>query len=311
MSLTSQLDDAGSPFAIFMASAFPDVNNALAAFDALRPSDSEALLPRVPDDVHASWRTLNNAIDHRLRYAFSYRGVPSKAVERGIATAWRLSPADSADAVKQTGTGLTAALAALVARERPVQRTESLILPAEAEEALDRMCYAMAWFEQVYLSRRLWPSTPLGDAKPDLTAGQLLDAVPGYAVEDIAAAVKLADSSLAELRENCPPERIHVGPVLDGSVDVGGAAADLIADDLLLEFKSTAKPSALSARDFYQVLGFMILDYSDRYGIRRLGFYLSRFGRIVTWTVEDYLAMLGNPRPAEDLRRECAWRLGA
>jgi hypothetical protein len=309
MSLSAQLDDAGSPLARFMRSSFPDVKNVSAAFDALRPSDSEALVPQVPDDVHVPWRTLNNAIDHRLRYGFSHRGVPSESVERGIAAAWRLASRNSADAIKETADDLAAALAELVARERPVHRTRSLALPTEAEQALDRMCYALAWFEQVYRSRRLWPSTPLGDAKPGLTIEQLLKAVPGYAVDDIAAAARLAEASFAELRASCPPERIHAGPVLDGAADVGGAEADLIADDLLLEFKSTATPSTLCAQDFYQVLGYLILDYRDRYGVRRLGFYLSRFGRIVTWTVEDYLAMIGSTRPLADLRRECAWCL--
>lgn len=309
MSLTSQLDDAGSPFATFMSCHFPGVKNLSVALEAVRPSDTDALRQETPEGGRISWITLNSAIDHRLRYAFSYRGVPSKSVERGIATAWRLVSPGSADAVKQTGDELTAALGKLIAREQPVTRSQTIVLSADTEEALDRICYAMAWFEEVYRSRRLWPGTPLGEAKPDLSVDQLLEAVPAYAVADISAVVKLADSSFADVRETCPPERIHAGPALAGAVDVGGADVDLIADDLLLEFKSTATPSMLGKRDFYQVLGYLILDYEDRYGLRRLGFYLSRFGRLVIWTVEDYLALLGSRRPLDDLRRECAWRL--
>ena len=306
----SQLDDAGSPFATFMSRHFPAVRNLSVALNAVRPADTEALRPKAPEGARISWITLNSAIDHRLRYAFSYRGVPPKSVERGIAAAWRLVSPDSADAVKETADQLTAALGKLIAKERPVTRSETIAFPDDTEEALDRICYAMAWFEEVYRSRRLWPGTPLGEAKPDLDAGQLVKAVPAYAVADMSAVVKLADASLAEVRDTCPPERIHAGPVLVGSTDVGGADVDLIADDLLLEIKSTATPSMLGKRDFYQVLGYLMLDYEDRYGVRRLGFYLSRFGRLVIWTVEDYLALLGSRWPLDELRRECAWRLG-
>jgi hypothetical protein len=55
--------------------------------------------------------------------------------------------------------------------------------------------------------------------------------------------------------------------------------------------RSTRTPSQLDARGFCQVLGYAILDYGDRFGIRRLGFYLSRFGRLVTWTLDDLLAL--------------------
>lgn len=120
------------------------------------------------------------------------------------------------------------------------------------------------------------------------------------------AVVKLADAGLAEIRETCPPDRMHTGPQLAGSADVGGADVDLIADDLLLEFLSTRTPSQLGTRDFYQIVGYAILDYGDRYGIRRLGFYLSRFGRLVTWPLEDLLILLGSRLPLEALREQCA-----
>lgn len=43
MSLTSQLDDAGSPITVFLTTALPDVLNSSAAFHAVRPPDRDAL----------------------------------------------------------------------------------------------------------------------------------------------------------------------------------------------------------------------------------------------------------------------------
>jgi hypothetical protein len=99
---------------------------------------------------------------------------------------------------------------------------------------------------------------------------------------------------------------VHAGPTFAGSPDVDGADADMIVDDLLIEIKSTVTPSRLGKRDFYQALGYVILDYDNEYRIGRLGFYLTRFGRLVTWTVEEYLTLLGSQRSLDEQRRACA-----
>lgn len=307
MSLTSQLDDAGSPIAVFLTTALPDVMNVSAAFHALRPPDREALCPPAPDGVSLSWRTLDTAIDHRLRCAFAYRGVAPPPVERGIAAACRLVHPESAVAVQHAGDDVITALAQLIGEQRPLTgHPGSMLLNPAAEDALNRICYVMACFENVYRNRHLLPDSLLSHATPGLTADRLLYAVPDYVLDDMRAVVTLADASLTNLRDTCPPDRVHTGPALAGSADVGGADADLIADDLLVEFSSTRTPSQLGSRDFYQVLGYALLDYADRYGIRRLGFYLSRFGRLVTWTLEDLLTLLGSRLPLDDLREQCA-----
>jgi hypothetical protein len=87
---------------------------------------------------------------------------------------------------------------------------------------------------------------------------------------------------------------------------VGGADSDLIVGDLLIDVQGTVAPSRLGKQELFQLLGYALLDYDDEYGIRRLGFYLSRFGRLVTWPVEEYLALLGCPRTLAELRKMCA-----
>ena len=305
MSLTSQLNDPESLLSAFMAAQFPQVKEFSAVFRAVRPADGEALQPPVEAGTRVAWGTVNAAIDHRLRYAFANSRAVPQTVERGMAGAFRLAAPAAGDAVRRTGDDLEVMLSELIAAEQPASRSRPLLLPGAAEERFARLCYAMAWFEEVYRTRRLWPGTPLGEAGPGFTVKQLLEAVPGYAVEDLMAQAEVASVALGELRAACPPFQVHAGPDFAGSSDVGGADADLIVGGLLIDVKGTVAPSRLRKPEFYQLLGYALLDYDDEYGIDRLGFYLSRFGRLITWPVEEYLAMLGGRRPIGELRRAC------
>jgi hypothetical protein len=259
-----------------MAAQFPQVKELSAALRAVRPDDAEALHPLVAAGTRVAWGTLNAAIDHRLRYAFSDGRALQETVERGIAGASRSLP---------------------------------LVLPMAAEARFARLCYAMAWSEEVYRTGRLWPGTPLGDAGPGFTVKDLLAAVPADAVEDLVAQTEIASGALHKPRAACPPAQVHAGPDFAGSPDVGGADADLIVGGLLIDIKGTAAPSRLRKPEFYQLLGYVLLDYDDEYRIDRLGFYLSRFGRLITWPLEEYLALLGSSRSLPMLRAACATAL--
>jgi hypothetical protein len=306
MSLTSELNDPESSLSAFMAAQFPQVKEFSAMFRAARPADAEALQPPVEAGTRVAWGTLNAAIDHRLRYAFTDSRALPESVERGMAGAFRLAPVPAArEAIRRAGDDLEAMLSELIAAEQPASRSRSLLLPKAAEERFARLCYAMAWFEEVYRTRRLWPGTPLGEARPGFTVKTLLDAVPGYAVEDLKALAEVASSALGELRAACPPCHVHAGPDFAGSSDVGNAEADLIVGGLLIDVKGTVAPSRLRKPEFYQLLGYALLDYDDEYGIDRLGFYLARFGRLITWPVGEYVAMLGGRRPIGELRQAC------
>jgi hypothetical protein len=163
----------------------------------------------------------------------------------------------------------------------------------------------MAWFEEVYRTGRLWPGTPLGDADSTLTTSQLLAAVPAYAVADLEAQVYLAADRLAGLRAAYPPDQVQVGPVFAGSRDVGGADADMIIGDLLLEVKASAN-ATIKREDFYQVIGYVLLDYHDANQIERVGLYLARFGHPVMWNVPECLELLGARSDLAELRRAFA-----
>lgn len=306
MSLTSELKDGESLLSLFMTAEFPGTRSLSAAFRAVRPADADTLRPVVPDGARVHWGTLNAAIDHRLRYAFTAANDVPRGMSIVLAEAERLAWPDVAAAIRKAGMGLWSLLDELLTSYQPADRSRPLLLPDPAEVQLARLCYAMTWYEEVYRTGRLWPGTPLGDAGASLDVSDLLDAVPEYAVEDLAAQARLASGSLEELRGSCPPSDVWGGPVFLGSADVDGADADLIVGDLLIDVKGTASPSRLRKPEFYQLLGYALLDYDDEYGIRRLGFYLSRFGKLITWPVEEYLMLLGSTRPLTELRNACA-----
>ncbi len=305
MSLTSELKDTESPLSAFMAAEFPRVREFAAAFRAVRPDDAEALPPPAAAGTRVAWGTLNAAIDHRLRYAFSDSRALPETVEHGITGASRLAGPGARAALRRTGADLGVLLEELITVEQPAARAQPLVLPAAAEARLARFCYAMTWFEEVYRTRRLWPGTPLGDAGPGLTVEELLAVVPAYAVEDLVTQAQLASKALGGLRAACPAAQVHAGPDFAGSPDVGGADADLIVGGLLIDVKGTVTPSRLRKPEFYQLLGYALLDYDDEYRINALGFYLSRFGRLITWTVEEYLELLGARETVSQLRQAC------
>lgn len=97
----------------------------------------------------------------------------------------------------------------------------------------------------------------------------------------------------------------HVHQPMVASVALAGsglvqAEADLIADGLLLDYKTAAgTPHKVTgvraffppAIDIYQVLGYMLMDVDDEYGIEALGLYGARYGSLSVWEVPELLGI--------------------
>jgi hypothetical protein len=141
----------------------------------------------------------------------------------------------------------------------------------------------------------------LASANPGTTLDDLTAAVPGYAIEDIGRQMELAEEPFAPLRA-LPPEARICGPTFQGSRDIGGADADFILGGLLLDCKATTQPRRLGQEEIYQLAGYLLLDYDDRYRINRVGLYLSRQGALIVWSVPDFLRRLGATCPITELR---------
>lgn len=89
-------------------------------------------------------------------------------------------------------------------------------------------------------------------------------------------------------------------PVFDGSGLVGGADADFILGNRFYEIKAVLRPRDKLPDRLRQLIGYLLLDWNDRYGLETAGFYFARQGEFVSWPVAFLI-----PETAGDARR-CA-----
>ena len=96
-----------------------------------------------------------------------------------------------------------------------------------------------------------------------------------------------------------------LNPNFEGSFAVGGADADLIVDGTLIDIKSTIARK-VDRNWLWQLMGYVLLDYSDRLEITGIGLYLVRQAILFRWGLDEVLAFLykGKPKSLEQLRGE-------
>jgi hypothetical protein len=300
MSLTSCLADPQSPISRFLSVELPAVK--------VLAGDFRSRLPQHPDTVQPqglgpfSYRSLGQAIDLRLRIGFG-TPVGSPLFSGVVLTAQILADVRSPAA---------ALMAARVGQEllnqlqaQPPAEPGTLVKEPEAEERLARMCFVAAWFEEVFRGG-MSPSHPLLHA--DLSHGLdgVLEEVPGYVAGDLAAQAARADRpDTLQWVLAAPPAQRVCGPTFAGSNHVGGADAGFIVAGRLVDCKATIRPRRISRDQLYQLAGYLLLDYDNRYGIEQVGLYLSRQGQLIEWEAGQFLRLLGSRRRLDELRQVC------
>ena len=293
--LTGQLKHRGSPISRFLDERLPDVRAVVGDYAARLP---QLPYPVQPIDVaHPDFAALGHAVDYRLRLSLGHG--PGDAVGLGVQALHPRHDLPGAPATAVRAALHAAGLQLLEQVERHLDSGGTYL----DDQALSRLCFVAAHFEDVYRCGRLRRYSPLARADERVTLQDLTASVPGYAVQDLAAQMRLADKPFGRLRA-LPAQARVCGPVFTGSTDIGGADADFILGGLLLDCKATTRPRQLEAPEIYQLAGYLLLDYDDRYRIDRVGLYLSRQGHLLTWTVPDFLNRLGATEPLPVLRRK-------
>jgi hypothetical protein len=294
LSLTGQLRHTTSPMSLFMAENLPD--SAQVERDYLRRL-AGLPYPVQPIDVqHPDWSALGHAVDYRLRLSFG--GDLGPAVSYGVQAFQGTArfPGAPAQPTRQAlyvaGRQLLTAVHAYLAD--PASRSE---------EAMVRLCFVAAFFEDITRTGQIRRFSMLADATPATRLADLAAAVPAYVIDDIAGQMRLAEEPLASFRALPKPAKI-CGPVFTGSSDIGGADADYILNGLLLDCKATKDPRRLGREEIYQLAGYLLLDYDNHFGMDRVGLYLSRQGGLITWNAEEFLQRLGARIPLPQLRRK-------
>jgi hypothetical protein len=325
MSLSSHLSDSASPIGQFIKQQFGQTtrltkaaNQRLKTVETLRPVVSGTAYP---------YPFIGTAIDYRIRYAFAITPYQQLVAWHG-ALKLILKPWESDDDVLidwedlpsgipiPTPVGPTGNLVATAVGPYPIQLVgaffESLdatlrvlqpvgkLLDAQAERTLDRYCIVLNLFEQVFRSNA-YIQGPLMQPTVKRSVEALL-AIPQDAwLDDLSQLFGLFYECYHDLLS-----RPHIlNPTFAGSVDIGGADADLIVDGCLIDIKTSIAPQ-IRADYLYQLAGYLLLDYTDQFHINSVGIYMARQGILFSWPVEEFLRQLtgDNSISLQALRQE-------
>lgn len=186
--------------------------------------------------------------------------------------------------------------------------------PSTALDATDllRLSWAVACTTAVF--RAGWrPGGPL-DALPDRGPHDLLALAGDEAVEELRALTDLAsDRLLPTLRGLADAGPTRLAPTFAGST-LMPADADLVVAGTLVELKTGQGQKAAGGRravldgiTLSQLLGYVLHDWDDRHGLRRVLLYQARYGHLATWDVHALLDELaGSPVDLAGVR--APWR---
>lgn len=203
------------------------------------------------------------------------------------------------------------------------QAAPGTIGPDGTESVLARVLWVLNGLEDAYRGGSL-PETLVGlFARPSVTVSDLVNACPGYLVEEYLAILARGRAhGLAQMRDLAQPgpggALGHSDPVFvphwaDGDILLTGAQGSTLVD---VKTVIRTDDDARVARWLQQILAYAAIDTTDewkrhgsadRWRIRRVGLYLARHGVLVSWPVEELWGrMLGTDHPIEiaNARRE-------
>ncbi|MFI6432844.1 hypothetical protein [Rhodococcus oryzae] len=245
-----------------------------------------------------AWSLIGTSIDFRLRLAFSHADPVPECARRGYAVLKRAARPGGSDTFLAD---LTAAITDVLA-EGPSPSTD-VALSESAEIELIRLCFVAAQLDLLYRNQMLIEKTELlDDQRRIITPSQAVEQVSWFVVDQIRDQVQLSNTGLAPVRSQFT--RALPGPTFAGSDLIGGADADLLVDDLLLDFKASHKATTIVKQEVYQLAGYVLLDFPDELQIRRVGVYWTRHGVLRTLSTNTFFELLGAQKPIDQLRSD-------
>jgi len=153
---------------------------------------------------------------------------------------------------------------------------------SQFEERLLRYCIVLALLEQFYRAPpQYYDASPLAKLVAN-NSDELLEIADDARLDDLSRLGDKLHTRLSKIKLR----NVVIGPEFAGSLDVGGADGDLIIDGCLLDVKVSNADRARTSW-IRQQIGYALLDYTNEYGIDRIGFYLGRQGALVIWRLVD------------------------
>jgi hypothetical protein len=300
MSLRRQIKDSRSPVARFFKELIPSVRPLVREYNE-RVRETSTLRPPTTSG-NPPWGTIGTAIDYRLRYYFGVTPTHDLVAANGARMLYappgrRSQPGREAwggqGRLDTARPNVYAAAPVLVTEFfHDLEQTLADVQPVAQrlgqadEERLCQYCYVLALFDQLFRLGTQFDSalyTLRRGAKPETLLG-----LAGHEwIDDMCQLSWLFYERQAELL-TLPA---ILNPTFTGSRDIGGADADLIVDNCLIDIKATVN-TKLDVEWLYQLLGYVLLDYDDTYHIQSIGVYLARQGELIQWPLDAFLAAL-------------------
>jgi hypothetical protein len=162
-------------------------------------------------------------------------------------------------------------------------------LDANEERRLCGLCYLLGHYESARFHPEAIESIRLIARIANMKdVDAQLVFVPEAALGDVTA----MSHRFAEAAESLLGQHAIVDPHFPfGSIGWSVAEADLIVGSTLLEIKTSRNlPTGLPL--IYQLVGCLLADTDDEYQLTDVGWYLARFGTLVTWPVTEFLDKL-------------------
>ena len=289
MSLKRRLGNKRSPVRQFFDESFPDTRRFVKEHNDQLKGAETIRLPWDSTASNTTYGTLGMAIDYRIRYYFAV--TPSKEL-----FAWQ--GAKNLGLSAKLHQDFFSTLDGALERINPVGRR----LEASEEGELARYCFVLGLMESAYRSVMWNPgNSPLYPLRRKGTVADCLAIPEPPLIDDLCRMSWLFYEKYRHLLSG----QAVVNPTFDGSRDVDGADADLIVDGCLIDIKTDSSDNPkIDNMMLYQVLGYAVLDYSNRFQIDSVGVYLARQGLLLKWPLSELMNRLssGKAPSLKDLR---------
>ncbi|MEW2384326.1 hypothetical protein AB0873_19855 [Micromonospora sp. NPDC047707] len=295
-SLTAELADPRSPVARWLRATSPHHHDVQADF---REAAGPALVLPSPVVVLG---TQGTAIDWWFRFLVD----PAPSV--GIVVAGlrsRRAPCRQAGLELLHDLGAVDEAGNLVGHVRPARFAD------RSDEWWARVSYALALLVELYRAPMV-DGSRLMRLGPSSRAEDLLALANPDEVADL---IAMRDLAVERLLPALPSGPVTTSATFDGSADLH-ADADLIVGGMLVDFKAGqggrpradgSRAAVLRREDLDQLLGYVLLDYSDTFALRAVAVYAARFGHFMSWPLGELFARLaGRPIDLATLRQEFA-----
>ncbi|MCM0618042.1 hypothetical protein MOD31_18620 [Paenarthrobacter sp. TYUT067] len=287
MSLTSLLQDPQSPERAYLDHISPLLeassgrsDGSRAAADALGLTQLARSRTVVSPFQGADGRLAGTAFDFRARI--------------------ELGGFDPLHSVAAAGVGLLATLVPSV--ENGSHRTRilaeafdvaiKLLQEPYSDSGLDRAALLLAYCEQVARKGAVVMNGSLGTICDQAADGQsFADRIDPRTLGNIRSLMSSSADQLEAWQEQIAiGVRYEPNPGFAGSVFVGGADADWMIGETLIDCKVYSTLTVSKLRDFLrQLLGYVMLDSDDSLGIRRVGIWLPRQRLMPSWSLTHLL----------------------